>query len=123
MCLQSMWSEWSRVSRWGVSSESAVDEGQWHRGHAGPHLYCQWGSVWTGRNGLCVCVYVELIALLYLEGWSVMIWFSVKYLEKHISTFRIVLNPSETLLCMYYVCVIYKVMVNVIGTLEEMLQK
>lgn len=55
-----MWFERSRVSGWGVSSESAVDERQWHWGYAGPHLYCQWGSVWTGPNGSClfVCVCV-----------------------------------------------------------------
>lgn len=46
---------WSGVSGWGVPPVSAVDEGQRHHWHPGPHLHRQWGGLWPGQH-VCVCV-------------------------------------------------------------------
>lgn len=56
-----MWPERPGVPGWGVPSEPAVDEGQRHRGHAGPDLHCQRGGLRTGWLAFCsdswwVCV-------------------------------------------------------------------
>lgn len=50
--LQPMWPERPGVPGRGVPPEPAVDEGQRHRGHAGPHLHCQRGGLRTGVWGL-----------------------------------------------------------------------
>lgn len=56
--LQPVWFKWPGVPWWGVPSEPAVDEGQWHWGHAGPHVHCQRGGFWTG-----VCLFTVFVAL------------------------------------------------------------
>lgn len=48
-----MWPERPGVPGWGVPSEPAVDEGQRHRGHAGPDLHRQRGGLWTGSLVFC----------------------------------------------------------------------
>lgn len=54
--MQPMWPEWPGVPGWRVPPEPAVDEGQRHWGHAGPHLHCQWGGFRTGMGDWTGCI-------------------------------------------------------------------